>query len=170
MIRRFSPPPDPSVRYSARPGAYAILAGTGARAGQVLLTETDEVQLPGGGVDPGEGVMAALHREVWEETGHRARALRRLGAFRRFVWMPEYSMHADKLCHVYAGLAGPRVGPPVEPEHTVLWVPAGDVPDVLGVEGDRAFARLWLRGVVRRRRGRGSAAASTRRPRTPRSR
>lgn len=153
MIRRFSPPPDPSVRYRARPGAYAILAGTGARAGQVLLTETDEVQLPGGGIDPGEGVLAALHREVWEETGHRCGALRRVGAFRRYVWMPDYAMHAAKLCHVYAGIAGPRVGPPAEPDHAPLWVCAPDAPAVLDDAGDRAMMRTWLRGQVRRRAG-----------------
>lgn len=43
--------------------------------GQILLIEYDDAQfghhwgLPGGGVEPGESIHQALHREVLEETG-----------------------------------------------------------------------------------------------------
>lgn len=144
MIPRHGPPPRRGVRYRRRPGAYALLLGRGARSGQVLLTETDEVQLPGGGIDPGEAPLAALAREVREETGHACRILRRLGAFRRFAWMPEHAMHAEKLCHVYLGHAGPRIGPPSEPDHHALWVPAGDAARRLDVAGDAAYAAAAL--------------------------
>ena len=147
MIRRHGPPPARGIRYRARPGAYAILRGTGGRRGQVLLTETDEVQLPGGGIDPGESAIHALVREVREETGHACRIARRLGAFRRFIWMPEYGYHAEKLCHVYLGTAGPRLGPPLEPDHLPLWVDARDAADRLSVFGDRAFMAAWLRAA-----------------------
>ena len=145
-MRRHGPPPRPGLRYRLRPGAYAILLGRGARAGQVLLTKTDEVQLPGGGIDPGEGTVPALLREVREETGHAARVLRRLGAYRRFVWMPEYGFHAEKVCHVFLGLAGPRLGPPLEPDHVPLWVPARRAAARLDVAGDRAYVASVLGG------------------------
>jgi 8-oxo-dGTP diphosphatase len=142
MIRRYGPPPRP-VRHRLRPGAYAvILDGRGG----ALLTEQDdpsvgppELQLPGGGIDPGESPLRALHREVLEETGHRIRVLRRLGAFRRFTWMPEYGIHAEKLCHVYLCRPGPRIGPPSEPGHRALTVPARLAAARLGNEGDRAL-------------------------------
>ncbi len=60
-----------------------------------------DVQLPGGGIDPGESPLQALYREVREETGWSIAQPRRLGAFRRFVFMPEYDLWAEKLCHVY---------------------------------------------------------------------
>ena len=63
MIRRFGARPDPDRRYRMRPGAYAILS----RGSSVLLTfqhrPEPEFQLPGGGIDPGESPVQALHRE-----------------------------------------------------------------------------------------------------------
>ncbi|MBI2912856.1 MAG: NUDIX hydrolase [Chloroflexi bacterium] len=44
-------------------------------AGQVLL------EVPAGGVDPGESVEDAAQRELQEETGHRAGRWQRLGGF-----------------------------------------------------------------------------------------
>lgn len=82
----------PGMRYTQRPGAYAVLL----RGRDVLLTHQaapiPEFQLPGGGIDPGESPLAALYREVMEETGWRIARPRRLGAFRRFTYMPEYDL------------------------------------------------------------------------------
>ncbi len=69
MIRRIGHAPRSDQRYVLLPGAYAILP----RRGQLLLTwqgaPHNEVQLPGGGIDPDESAITALHREVFEETG-----------------------------------------------------------------------------------------------------
>ena len=140
MIRRFGRPPRRLTAYRLRPGAYAILRGTGSLTGLVLLTRSDELQLPGGGIEPGEHPVPALVREVREETGHACRVGRRLGAWRRFVWMPDYRVHAEKLCHVYEGLAGPRRGPPTEPDHEPCWMPLAEAARRLGPPGDRHFA------------------------------
>ena len=92
MIPRFGEPPRADVRYRMRPGAYAVLL----RKGRMLITyqedPDDEFQLPGGGIDPGEDPIPALHREVLEETGWRIGSARRMGAFRRFTYMPEYDL------------------------------------------------------------------------------
>ena len=101
MIRRFGQPPLPNQRYTLRAGAYAILP----LKTRILLTaqigEVLDIQLPGGGIDPGESPTQALYREVMEETGWRISKPKRLGAFRRFVFMPEYDLWAEKICHIY---------------------------------------------------------------------
>jgi len=122
MIRRYGDTPVNGQRYTQRPGAYAILP----RDGKILVTYQgephDEIQLPGGGIDPGEGAIQALHREVFEETGYRIANPRRLGAFRRFVWMPEYGIFAEKICHIYLAFPVRPHGPPTEDGHIALWV------------------------------------------------
>ena len=145
MIPRFDTAPLPGCRYVLRPGVYALLP----RDGRVLLThqaEPDpEVQLPGGGIDPGESSLPALFREVREETGWTIAAPRRLGAFRRFTYMPEYGLHAEKLCTVYVARPVRQLGPPAEAGHTALWLPASAVAEALANPGDRAFAARYLR-------------------------
>jgi 8-oxo-dGTP diphosphatase len=139
MIKRYGAAPEPGRRYRMRPGVYAVLP----RDGQVLCTlqeaETREVQLPGGGIDRGEHPIAALHREVFEETGWSIAAPRRLGAFRRFTYMPEYDLWAEKLCTIYVARPVRRHGPPSEPGHTALWLDPVNAARLLYNDGDRDF-------------------------------
>jgi 8-oxo-dGTP diphosphatase len=139
MIRRMGRPPITGRNYTLRPGAYAVLP----RNGQLLLTcqngPTPEIQLPGGGIDPGENPVSALHREVFEETGWHIGRPRRLGAFRRFVFMPEYDLWAEKICHIYVALPGLRISAPLEPDHEVVWMNPDQAVLSLGNDGDRLF-------------------------------
>ena len=151
-IMRLGEPVAAERRYTLRPGAYAILI----RGQSVLLTHQDapvpEFQLPGGGIDPGESTLEALHREVFEETGWRIAEPRRLGAFRRFTYMPEYDLWAEKLCRIY--LARPVLphGPPREPGHLAVWAPLALAPDLVGNDGDHLFLRRVVQGSGRIRR------------------
>lgn len=146
MNRRYGERIDLARRYRARPGVYAVLV----RGGDVLLTHQmepePEFQLPGGGIDPGESPLRALHREVWEETGWRIGALRRLGMYRRFTYMPEYDLWAEKLCHIYLARPAYALGPPVEAGHSALWVPLADAAGVLSNTGDSDFVRRLATG------------------------
>ncbi|PWE30040.1 NUDIX hydrolase [Maritimibacter sp. 55A14] len=138
-MRRFGEAVRPDIRYGERPGAYALLE----RGGQLLVTHqaepSPEYQLPGGGIDPGESPLQALHREVFEETGWRIEPLRRMGAFQRFTYMPEYELWAHKVCHVFLARPVLRHGPPREPGHTALWMTPGEAARHLGNPGDRHF-------------------------------
>ena len=144
MIPRVGEPVKPGQRYRLRQGVYAILR----RGDLVLLTHQSapipELQLPGGGIDPGEQPVAALHREVFEETGWTFRLQRRLGAFRRFTYMPEYDLWAEKLCAVYLGAPVRRLGPASEPGHMAVWLPAREAAESLGNAGDRRFLQSVL--------------------------
>ncbi len=145
MIKRFGESPLRGQRYIRRPGAYAVLQ-LGA---DLLLTHQmepyPEYQLPGGGIDPGEHPIAALHREVWEETGWSISPPRRLGVFRRFTFMPEYEIWAEKVCTIYHARPVRRLGDPIEPHHTALWMPMEEAVEHLGNDGDRDFVAQLLR-------------------------
>lgn len=144
MMKRYGEPVRRDKRYQIRPGAYVILV----LGNSVLLTHqaepTPEFQLPGGGIDPGEGPVTALHRETFEETGWRISAPRRLGAYRRFTFMPEYDKWAEKICHIYVARPVRRHGPPSEPGHTAVWMPVETAVHQLANAGDSAFLQMFL--------------------------
>lgn len=144
-MRRFGEPPRPGVRYTRRPGAYGVIL-RGRRA-LIVLNESpgEEIALPGGGIDPGESPVRALHREAMEETGWRIRVRRRIGAYQRYTWMPEYSMWAHKICHVYLCAPVRRVADPIEPDHVPVWVDAAAAAEALSVDGDR---HMFLRAIT----------------------
>ncbi|NCM96611.1 MAG: NUDIX domain-containing protein, partial [Rhodobacterales bacterium] len=87
----------------------------------------------------------ALHREVLEETGWRIALIRRIGAFRRFTYMPDYDRWAEKLCAIYLARPILRLGPPSEPGHTAVWLPVRAALTALGNQGDRAMLAQVLR-------------------------
>ena len=141
MIPRFGPPPG-RRNYRLRPGAYAVLI----RGDQALLTfqhaPEPEYQLPGGGIDPGESPLAALHREVHEETGWSIGQPRWLGAYRRFCYLPDYGFWAEKLCGVWLARPILHRGPPSEPGHDARWLPLSATEALLPEPGMRACFRL----------------------------
>jgi 8-oxo-dGTP diphosphatase len=145
MIRRYGEPVKPGQRYRRRPGVYAVLL----RGDSILTTfqqaPVPEFQLPGGGIDAGEQPVAALHREVIEETGWKIDVVRRIGAFRRFTYMPEYDLWAEKLCAVYLARPILRLGPPSEAGHTAVWLPVDEAVVRLGNPGDRAMLAALTR-------------------------
>ena len=145
MIRRYGEPVKPGQRYRLRPGVYAVLL----RGNSILTTfqqaPVPEFQLPGGGIDAGEQPVAALHREVIEETGWKIDVVRRIGAFRRFTYMPEYDLWAEKLCAVYLARPILRLGPPSEAGHTAVWLPVDEAVARLGNPGDRAMLAALTR-------------------------
>jgi 8-oxo-dGTP diphosphatase len=143
-MRRLGEPVRAARRYRRRPGVYAVLLRGRALLATFQAEPLPELQLPGGGIDAGEHPIAALHREVFEETGWRIAVLRRLGAFRRFTYMPEYDLWAEKVCSVYLARPVRRLGPPSEVGHRAVWLPADAALRLLGSAGDRAMLAAAL--------------------------
>lgn len=148
MMRRLGDQPEHGRKYHMRPGAYAILP----LKHRVLLTaQIDstvsggmDIQLPGGGVDPGESPLQALHREVREEIGWAIAKPRRLGAFRRFVFMPEYDKWAEKICHVFVARPTRQISEPVEENHVTLVLSREDAAAKLANDGDSLFLHRYF--------------------------
>lgn len=139
-MHRFGDPPRSGQRYTLRPGAYGLIL----RGSDALLTEqsdqwSTEIQLPGGGIDPGESPIQALHRECLEETGWRVDVRYRLGVYRWFVFMPEYDLHAEKICHIYLCRPAFQISEPIETHHRTVWMPVEETSKHLISHGDRAF-------------------------------
>ena len=139
MSRRIGETVKPHIFYKNRPGVYAVLE----RNGRILLTHQaepePEFQLPGGGIDPGEHPIPALHREVMEETGWKISNLRKRGVYRRFTYMPEYDLWAEKVCHIYSARPTMNLGLPTEDGHTAIWTTPGVAIDLVASDGDRLF-------------------------------
>ena len=146
-MRRFGEPRQKGVSYRDRPGAYAVLV----RDGQILLTyqggETKEFQLPGGGIDPGETSIAALHREVREETGYAISDLRRFGVYQRYTFMPEYDLWARKICHIFVARPTLSKGRPTEEEHVPFWTSPEEAVELVASSGDAFFLNRFLHKV-----------------------
>ena len=145
MIKRYGEAVKAGQHYRRRAGIYGVLLDGEA----VLLTHqaapVPEYQLPGGGIDPGENPIAALHREVYEETGWHIGAVRHVGTFRRFTYMPEYDLWAEKVCSIYLALPILPLGPPSEAGHSAVWLPVTEALRLLGNDGDRAMLASLLK-------------------------
>lgn len=144
----------PEKPYRDRPGVYALICGP---RGLLCVRQAGELQLPGGGIERDEHPLAALHREVLEETGWTIAAPRRIDAFQRYNWMPDYTMWARKVQAIYLARAVRRRGPPSEADHEPLWLSPEVARRRLDVAGDREVVRRALAlGLVPSTRGRGT--------------
>ncbi len=131
MMRRLGERPDPKQTYFHRPGAYGIILSGEMALLTMSYEEDPSPQLPGGGIDPGEGPIQALHREVMEETGWRIDVDRRLGCYQRFSYLPEYGQWAQKVCHIYLCRPVIQIREATEAYHTALWSPLDMLPELL---------------------------------------
>jgi 8-oxo-dGTP diphosphatase len=144
-MRRYGEPKNPTYTYTDRPGAYGVILSDQGILLTHQLEPSSELQLPGGGIDPFESPSTALHREVIEETGWRIEIVRRLGAYQRYTYMPDYDLYARKVCHIFLARGVRKLMDPTESGHTAHWIDPMLAPDCLASDGCAAFVRSFLR-------------------------
>lgn len=145
VIRHFGEPFLSGKVYKRRPGIYVILP----RKQELLVTVQEEpsceIQLPGGGIEEGEQYLQALYREVMEETGWVISDPLRIGVYRYYTYMPEYSFWAEKLCHIYKARPVIQKCDPTETGHCPIWLSAADAIEKLASEGHKTFVQNYFK-------------------------
>lgn len=141
-MRRYGEVPVRGQTYKERPGAYGVITdGTHALLVAEDHPKTDfvDVQMPGGGIDPSETPVQALHREVMEETGYRVEIVQRIATYQRYCYMVEYDMWARKIANIFLCRAVAKLGTPDDLTQAVYWVPLAEMPALITNPADRQF-------------------------------
>ena len=141
MLRRFDEPIKPGVHYRPRPGAYGIIADKENLLITFQSRPDPEFQLPGGGIETGETPTVALLREIREETGWAVRVERRLGAYLRYTYMPDYGFWARKVCNIFLCRPVRDLRIELEQYHSAHWVSRAEAAQILKNAGDRHFVK-----------------------------
>ncbi|MGB8353574.1 MAG: NUDIX domain-containing protein [Chthoniobacteraceae bacterium] len=89
----------PNVAYIARPGAYAVIFDNDRRV--AAMRGSSGYFLPGGGLEKGETLVAALHRELFEECVATVKILNRIGEARDFIYSKTENAYFEKLGTFY---------------------------------------------------------------------
>jgi 8-oxo-dGTP diphosphatase len=108
--------PDAPTRdtngYELREAARAVLLDDVGHVYLMHVSRRGFHKLPGGGVDPGETVQEALHRELLEEMGYRAEVLVEVGQTEEF--RDASRLHQKSYCFL-ARRTGEQQAPALEP-------------------------------------------------------
>lgn len=127
------PAPDPVVAV----GGVAVVDGALLLVQRATAPEAGRWTIPGGRVDPGESVLEAVRRELYEETGLRVACGRLLGWAERRG--PGYHFVILDFVVSTGGRGDPSPGSDAS---AVAWVPLADVPSLDIVSGLADFLRL----------------------------
>ena len=116
MEHRIFGEPQEGVEYTERVGAYGI-----ASRGEKVLIEKARLGyfLPGGGVDEGEAIEAALVLEVREESGYEIVSWELLCIGVEYLYIPEKNFAQKKVGHFFLVELGER-GEPTYPDKHVM--------------------------------------------------
>ena len=130
--------PEPA-RYQERTAARAVVFDADKKIALLHSTVHNYHKLPGGGVESGEDLLAALEREVEEEIGCQIEDIQELGSIEEF--RKRISLHQWSHCYT-ARLVGEKGVPKLEADEmaegfVTVWMPLDKAIETLQAELDR---------------------------------
>lgn len=114
--------PQPGLAYRIRPGAYGVAFDRQGNAAMVYCREKGYFLL-GGGIEPGESEEACLRREALEEAGLSVALGDKICIGEEYVPNDTEGRPLHPVGHVYLMELGERIAEPVEPDHSLVWLP-----------------------------------------------
>ncbi|HEY8617317.1 NUDIX domain-containing protein [Phenylobacterium sp.] len=145
---------EPGRDYPDRPAAFALILQDGMIA--VVQVESRRrgrvIDLPGGGVDPGESAAQAVMRECGEEAG----LVVEVGA-EPFARADLYFVNDDGWAHnsrgqfFVASVAAEDPSLKVEDDHTLLWISPQAALTALDRDAHAWAVAAWMRSLERAR-------------------
>lgn len=88
---------DPDKKYTLRKASRAIVFNN-SKIALLFVSKHNYHKLPGGGVEPGEDLETALHREILEETGCRIKILKDVGMI--IEYRDDKDMRQESYCYL----------------------------------------------------------------------
>lgn len=142
--------PQPGLDYPDRPAAFSIVA----RGGRIATVRVDSahggfrLDLPGGGIDPGETPEQAAVRECGEEAGLRVETDSELvRADHYFVNENGRAMNTRGVFFV-ARLEAVAPGLKIEDDHNLVWMEPHEALARLSREAHAWALAVWLRSCA----------------------
>lgn len=138
----------PGAEPRERPTAYGVAVREDGRIACVRVTRDGEppyLDLPGGGVDPGEDLEAALVREFGEETGLVVAAGRLLARCRQFMVMESGEAVNNLSALLEARLTGEDPALKIEDDHALVWLAPLEAVSCLRLDSQAWAVAAWLR-------------------------
>jgi len=124
--------PTPNATYIPRPAAHAIIFKSDRRVAVVI--HNGKRFPPGGGIDPGESVIDALHREMREETGWTIRVGPEVCRANEYVDVPSEGGCFNKQGVFFLAEITAYPSPGTEVEHESEWLTIDEFAEVAAHE------------------------------------
>jgi len=137
---------NPSEETATRMAARAVVMNDLGEIALLYVSGDDYYKLPGGGVDAGEGVPDALHREIREETGAAVEVLGEVGLIVEHRGV--FNMKQLSYCFL-ARTVGVLQQPAFTEEETrdgfrLYWVPFGKAEELLAKGAPQSYHGRYI--------------------------
>jgi 8-oxo-dGTP diphosphatase len=141
--------PEPGRDYPDRPAAFVVIEDMG----KIALVRVDlgdgrtRLDLPGGGIDPGETPAEAAARECGEEAGLKVTPLEVFERADHYFINPKGQSHNTRGIFFTGALDGEAPELKVEEDHELVWADPIEALVTLGRDSHAWAVAAWLRRV-----------------------